>query len=79
MKEVDIMENIKQMIGNYYSGRITLDKVVSEAKRLGLSSDELIELMSRWRILLESQHAEDLTALTKEAEAAIKAMMGDKK
>lgn len=73
------MENIKQMIGKYYSGRITLDKLVSEAKRLGLSSDELIELMSTWRILLESQHAEDLTALTKEAEAAIKAMMGDKK
>lgn len=73
------MENIKQMIGNYYSGRITLDKLVSEAKRLGLSSDELIELMSTWRLLLESQHAEDLTALTKEAEAAIKAMMGDKK
>ena len=72
------MENIKQMIGKYYSGRITLDKLVSEAKRLGLSSDELIELMSTWRILLESQHAEDLTALTKEAEAAIKARMGDK-
>lgn len=73
------MENIKQMIGDYYLGRITLDEVVSEAKRLGLSSDELIELMGSWRILLESQHAEDLTALTKEAEAAIKAMMGDKK
>ena len=70
---------MKQIIKQYFTGKVTIEQVCRKAQSEGLSADELIQQMSQWKILLESEHAESLSLLTKEAEAAIKAMMGEKK
>ena len=70
---------MKKIIKQYFTGEVTIEQVCREAQSEGLSADELIQQMSQWKILLESEHAESLSLLTKEAEAAIKAIMGEKK
>lgn len=66
-------------ISNFFLGYYSVKQLCDEAKKRGITGDELIEKMSSWRILNESEHASDLVALQKEAEAAIRAMMGDRK
>ena len=70
---------MREIIRKYFVGQAKIEQVCQQAKAEGLSAEELIKQMSQWKLLLESEHAEDLTILTKEAEAAIKAILGDKK
>ena len=73
------MDTLQNLINRYFMNKVQLETVVAEANRQGLTAQQLIDKMSQKRILLESEHAEDLVALRKEAEASIRAMMGSNK
>ena len=73
------MDTLQNLINRYFMNKVQLETVVAEANRQGLTAQQLIDKMSQKRILLESEHAEDLVALQKEAEASIRAMMGSNK
>jgi len=74
------MDTLQNLINKYFMGHVPLEAVVAEADRQGLTAEQLINTMRQKRILFESEHAEDLILLSKEAEAIIKSMMsGDKK
>lgn len=69
---------MNEYIKKYFLGNITIERLCYVAKQKSITSDELIEQMNSWRILLESEHAEDLIALDSEVAEQIKAIMGDK-
>ena len=70
---------MKDIIRKYFKNQVSIEEVCRKALSENYSPEKLIEEMRRWKVLNESEHAEDLTLLTKEAEATIKAIMGDKK
>ena len=70
---------MKDIIRRYFMNQASIEEVCREALSEGLSAEQLLSKMRRWKLLLESEHAGDLTAISAEAEAAIKAMMGSGK